>query len=190
MTAPKELMSAFNYTEADLETNRRGSISEAQRERLAQIGGSIRSASGRGIWVIYGFVGLGICLWSAVYLYNSPNDFVKTIWNPSNLAAIAFAGLLLVAIVGYSVWQARRNSAGLTDPRLPLLRAEGRASVRKVSYYSRGVPRSYFAVTVGNKTFKWMEDIASFFLDGTSYCIYYCRSGPYEQVLSIDRLDS
>lgn len=190
MTAPHELMSAFNFTEADLESNRRGVISDDQRERLAQIGGSIRAASGRGIWIIYGFVGLGVCLWTAVYLYNSPGNFVATVWNPSNLLAVAFAGLLLVGIVGFGVIQARRNSAGLTDPNLPLRTAEGRAGIKKVHYRSQGGPQSYFAVTVGDKTFKWLEETAALFHDGASYRIYYCRSGPYEQVLSIDRLDA
>lgn len=190
MTPPRELMAAFTYNEADLDANRRGLISDDQRQRLRNIGSSIQGASRRGVWVIAGFVIFGVCLMSAVYTYYSAPDFLATISNPSNLLACAFAGLLIVAIVAYSVWQARRNSAGLTDPKLQVLQTEGKADVRKVTYYSRGVPHSYYAVTVGDKTFKWMEETATLFFTGTPYRIYYCKSGPYEQVLSIDQLDA
>jgi hypothetical protein len=189
MSAPKDLMATFAFTEADLEANRSGTITAAQRERLAALGRSIRGASARTPWIVGGFVVFGLALMSAVYLVNSPQDFFLIPSNPSNLLALALAGLLIVGIVGYVVLRSRRLSAGLTGDGLKLMKTQGRAWVNKQTYLSQGRLRSSWAVSVGNKTFHWMQDTANQFSTGNPYCIYYCASGPYEQVLSIDRLD-
>jgi hypothetical protein len=190
MSAPAELMAAFQFTEADLESNRSGVIHSAQQARLGAIARSIRGASARTPWIVGGFVIFGLGLMSIVYLSSSPQNFFAIVSDPSNLLALVMVGAVIVGIVAVAMRKSRLDSAGLTSAALQLLMTQGPADVKKVTYVSRGRIHSYWAVTVGSKTFKWLEDTATLFHQGSPYCIYYCQSGPYETVLSIDKLDA
>ena len=60
----------FEFTEDDLKANKRGQLSQSQKEWLKMVGkGGVRLQSFN-IWIAIGFMFLGLCLILALFLQN------------------------------------------------------------------------------------------------------------------------
>jgi hypothetical protein len=47
-----------------------------------------------------------------------------------------------------------------------------------------------YLVYVGKKKFAFGEDMSRTFKEGEKYKVYYCKSGVYEMILSLERVES
>ena len=45
-----------------------------------------------------------------------------------------------------------------------------------------------YYVIVGNKKFKFGDDMSRVFREGEKYTCYYCKAGPYELVMSYEQV--
>ena len=182
VTSQEELMQAFDFTEEDLDANRHGLISEHQRERLRGMARGVGGCSVKSSLIAMGFVFFGFCLILALFLKSESS------WSAlfSDLQFVGLLGLsLLVALAAIAggTWWTRRQAEGLT--KVSLRKIEGKAKVTEE--YFRRVGSGY-RVKIGEKEFKFLEEYGRYFQDGVTYRIYYCRSGAFEPILSIEGL--
>ena len=181
-TTQEKLMRTFDFTEDDLSANRRGAVSEHQRDRLRGM------AHGIGGWsptflISFGFIFLGSCLILAMFLQNEDTRAVL-FSDPLNVVLLGLSILVaLAAIIGAKLWS-RKQGEGLVNA--PLQKAEGKAQVT-ATHFKRG---GYGCrIQVGDKKYNFTDEYGRCFKDGTMYSIYYCKSGPYDPILSVDVLE-
>jgi membrane protein implicated in regulation of membrane protease activity len=180
-TTQEQLMRTFDFTEDDLSANRRGAVSEHQHDRLRGM------AHGIGGWsftlIALGFVFLGSCLILAMFLQNEDTRAVL-FSDPLNVLLLGLSILVaLAAIIGAKLWS-RKQGEGLVNA--PLQKAEGKAQVTATHFEHGGYG---YRIQVGDKKYNFIEEYGRCFKDGTTYCIYYCKSGPYDPILSVDVLE-
>ncbi len=177
-------MSIFDFTEEDLKSNKRGHVSPRQKEWLQMTAGGIRRSSWTSVYVMVGFMFLGLCIVLGLYLQNEDSR-AALFSNPLNLLVFPATIVAVAGILAFSVWLARRISERLMNAQLLVaegtirLDEEGRGESGFTSYY----------VFVGKKKFAFSEDMSRVFKEGEKYKVYYCKAGVYEPILSLERVD-
>ena len=174
----------FEFTEDDLKANKRGQLSQSQKEWLKMVGkGGVRLQSFN-VWIAIGFMFLGLCLILALFLQNE--DIRAALFaNPSNLwifpvLIVVVAGILVLSLL-LARWNANKLGNAVLSSALGNIRfdrdSSGESSI--TTYY----------VIVGKKKFKFGDDISGAFKEGEKYRFYYCKAGFYEFVMSYERME-
>ena len=175
----------FEFTEEDLKANKRGQLSQSQKEWLKMIGkGGVRLQSFN-VWIAVGFMFLGLCITLGLYLSNEDSR-AALFANPSNLLIFPIAIVVIVGILVLSMLLARWNANKLQTAML----SSSSGNVRFDRNYSSESNIATYYVIVGKKKFKFADDMSSVFKEGEKYKVYYCRAGMYEFVMSYERLDT
>jgi hypothetical protein len=172
----------FDFTEEDLKLNKRGQLSPRQKEWLGMRARGIRSCSlsSAFVAVFFLFLGLGIIL--ALYLQNERSR-AAFFSSPINLIVLPVTALLVLAILAVSILLARRQANKLQNA--VLSSASGEVRFDQDSSSESGITSYY--VFVGKKRFTFGEDMSRVFKEGEKYKVYYCKSGVYEMVMSIEQ---
>jgi len=178
-------MSIFDYTEEDLKLNKRGHISPRQKEWLRMTARGIRRSSWTSVYVTVGFMFLGLCIVLGLYLQNEDSR-AALFSNPLNLLVFPATIMAVTGILAFSVWLASRISERLMNAQLQA--AEGTIRLDEENGGESGITSYY--VFIGEKKFAFSEDMSGVFNEGEKYKVYYCKSGVYELVLSLERVDS
>ena len=173
----------FEFTAEDLKSNQRGKISPRQKEWLKMVARGARSFSWKGAVIIIGFMMLGLCMISALYLQNEDSR-AALFSNPMNLVMFPVIVLVILGIIVLSIALAYWNASRLESA--TLLSVTGIIRFDE-SYSSNSGIRSYY-VLVGEKRFTFSDDMSRTFKEGAKYKVYYCKPGMYEFVLSFEQL--
>ena len=104
--------------------------------------------------------------------------------SPINLLLLAGAAVLVVALLILSLLLARHQAASLTAA--PLQTAQG--VVRLEQEYSPNSAITSYHVFIGEQRFSFSEEMSQVFQEGRKARVYYCHSGPYQLILSIEAL--
>ena len=175
--------SIFDFTPEDLKANQRGFISERQRAYLHGTARGIRSFSWTSATVGLSFLLFGMCLVLALFLQNADSR-AALLSNPGNLLLMAAGAVVVVGLIALSVLLNRRQAASLTQA--PLQRAEG--AVHLDEGYSPNSAITSYIVHVGGQKFSFSEDMSRIFQEGRKYRVYFCKSGVYRLILSLEQL--
>ena len=144
----------------------------------------IRSFSWKNALIAVGFLFLGLCIILAMFLQNESTR-AALFSNPINLIVLPVTVFVVVGILALSIFLAQRNASRLENS--ILLSAEGEVSFDEESGGESGITSYY--VFVGKKKFAFSEDMSRVFKEGEKYKVYYCKSGMYELVLSLERME-
>ncbi len=173
----------FEFTADDLKANKRGQLSQSQKEWLSRIGKGGERLQGFNVWIAVGFMFLGLCLILGLYLSNE--DSRATLFaNPSNLFVFPVIILVVVGILVLSILLARWNTSKLQNAALSSV--SGNVGFDHDSSGESGIT-TYFVI-VGKKRFRFGEDMNGIFKEGEKYKFYYCKAGMYEFVMSYEKL--
>lgn len=174
----------FEFTEADLKTNKRGQLSTSQKEWLNQIGkGGVRM-QGANVWIAIGFLLLGLCITLGLYL-QSEDSRAALFANPLNLLIFPIVIFVVLGILGLSLVLARRNANKLNNA--VLSSASGNVRFDQDSSGESGITSYY--VYVGKKKFTFGADMTKTFQEGGKYKLYYCKAGMQEFVMSYEQVE-
>ena len=175
----------FEFTEEDLKANKRGQLSQSQKDWLAMVGkGGVRLQNFN-VWIAVGFIFLGLCITLGLYLSNEDSR-AALFANPSNLLIFPVAIVVIVGILVLSMVLARWNSNKLQSAVLSSVSG----NVRFDRDYSSESNIATYYVIVGKKKFKFADDMGLVFKEGEKYRFYYCKAGMYEFVMSYVQLDT
>ena len=175
-------MNLFEFTEEDLKLNKRGQVSPRQREWLNMTARGIRSSSWTSVYVTVGFMFLGLCIISALYLQNEDSR-AALFSNPLNLLVFPATIFAVAVILTLSILYLRRLANRLAGAQVQS--AQGKIRLDEES----GKGGTTYYVFVGKKKFAFGEDMSRTFKEGEKYKVYYCKSGIYEMVLSHEKLE-
>ena len=180
---PPGALGIFEFTPEDLRANQRGTLTDKQRGWLRGTARGIRSCSTSSAAVGLGFVLFGMLLTLGLYMSNE--DSRRAFFaSPVNLLVFAGAGVVAVSAIGLSILLARRRAAAVAAGVLKAVQGP----VRLDQEYSSGAGFTSYYVHVGDHKFSFSDDMSGVFREGEAYRVYYCGSGPYQMIMSFERL--
>lgn len=173
----------FEFNTDDLNTNKRRQLSPRQRTWLNGIASGTRKFSWRSAFISIGFTFLGLCLILALYLQNESTR--KALFSsPLNLIMLIAVIPLVMGVLALAMFINYRTASKLENAVVSSV--SGPIRFDSDSSGESGIT-TYFVI-VGNKKFKFGEDMSSAFQEGGQYIFYYCKAGLYEFVLSYERM--
>ena len=173
----------FDFTEAEVISNRNGVLSPRQKEVLKATAHGIRASSKSGVWVILFFLVLGLCITLAVFLQGMDARNLR-ILGPQMVIGLCFAVFAVFVITALGIFLSRRQAAKLEVA--PLLSAEG--IVRHDSSYSVESSFTSYYVYFGKKRFSFLDDMSRSFPQGATFRVYYCKVGQIELIMSYEKI--
>lgn len=175
----------FEFTEEDLNANKRGQLSQSQKDWLKSVAHGVRSFSWTNSFIAIGFVFLGLCIVLGLSLQNERSR-AALFSDPMNLIVLIGIAPLILGILALVIFLNHRSANKLENSVLSFVSGPIRHD-----YDSSGESgiTSYY-VFVGKKRFTFGEDMSGVFKEGEKYKVYYCKSGMYEFVMSYERIDS
>jgi hypothetical protein len=176
-------MTKFDFTLEELESNKKGVLSQRQKEVLKATAHSIRASSRSGVWVILFFLVLGLCITLAVFMQGMDARNFRTL-APQMFIGLCFAVFAVFVITALGILFSRRQAAKLEVA--PLLFVEGFVSLDSDYSPNSGVTSHY--VYFGKKRFSFPDDMSRVFPEGAKFRIYYCKVGQIELIMSFERL--
>ena len=173
----------YEFTEDDLKSNKRGFLTQGQRDYLKMIGeGGVR-VQRMNTKIAVGFMFLGLCIILAMYLQNEDTR-AALFSNPLNILVFPAIIVIVVLVLAFSIWLARRVSEMLKSADLKV--AEGKIELDQ-EYSSNAGFTSYY-VYVGKKRFGFADDMSHTFKEGEKYRVYYVKASAYELIMSYERV--
>lgn len=176
-------MTKFDFTEEEARLNKKGVLSPRQKGVIKAMAQGIRGSSKSGVWIILGFMFLGLCIMLALFLQTMDSRTLRTL-GPQMAAGLCFTVFAVLAMVALMLFVSRRQAAKLEAA--PLLSAEGVVS-HDSDYSSSGNFRTYY-VYFGKKRFSFPDEMNRIFPEGSTFRIYYCKVGQIELIMSFERL--
>ena len=176
-------MTKFDFTEEELQLNKKGVLSQRQREVLKATSGSMRSSWKSGVWIILFFLILGTCIMAALFTQGLNARNIKTL-GPQMVVGLCFTVLAVFAITALSIFLSYRQAAKLESA--PLLTAEGVISHGRDYSPNSGITSYY--VYFGKKRFSFLNEMRRTFPEGSTFRIYYCKVGQIELIMSFEKI--
>lgn len=179
-------MTKFDFTEAELISNRNGILSQRQKEVLKATAHGVRASSKSGVWVIGFFSALGLCIILAMFLQSMQGMDARNmrVLIPQMAIGLCFSVFAVFVVTVLSVFYSRKTAAKLEAA--PLLSAEGVIS-HDTDYSANSNIKSYY-VYFGKKRFSFPNDMSRVFPEGAKFRIYYCKVGQIELIMSFEKM--
>lgn len=175
----------YEFTEEDLKSNKRGFLTQGQRDYLKMIGeGGVKVQKGNMKFAIF-FMFLGLCIILAMFLQNESTR-AALFSNPLNILVFTAIVVVVGLILAFSIWLARRVSEMLKSADLKV--AEGKIELD--SHYNSGAGFTSYYVFVGKKRFGFTEDMSRTFKEGEKYRVYYVKASAFELIMSYERVQA
>ena len=173
----------FEFNEDDLRSNKRGQLSQRQRDWLKDIGrGAVRVQKGN-VWIVVFIMFLGLSIMLGLYL--SDEDARAALFsNPVHLLSFPIIVLFVLGVYALSILLARWNADKLNNAVLSSV--SGTVRFDEDSSGKSGIT-TYFVI-VGRKKFKFADAMSNIFKEGEEYKFHYCKAGMYEFVMSYEQL--
>jgi hypothetical protein len=173
----------YEFTDNDLNYNKRRQLSPEQKAWLASMAGLNRRYSWRTAILMTGFAMIGLCLLLAMFLSNERSR-AALFSDPVNLIVMLAVVPLVMVVLGVAIFINYRTANKLENAVI----AVASGPVRFDRDYSSQSGLTTYLVIVGNKKFKFGEDMSSVFKEGGQYTVYYCKAGVYEFVMSYEKV--
>ncbi len=173
----------FDFTEEELRLNQNGLLSEKQKQALKAMAHSIRGSSKSGVWLILGFMVLGLGIIIPLNLQGLNERTLPTVV-PQLVVGLCVTIFAVLAVMAFMLFNSRRQAAKWEAA--PVLSAEGVISHDSDYAPSAGF-RSYY-VYFGKKRFSFLNAMDRVFPEGSTFRIYYCKVGQVELIMSFEKL--
>ncbi len=173
----------FDFTEEELKLNKNGILSPKQKGMIKAMAHSIRSSSKSGVWLVLGFMVLGLSIIIPLNLQGLNERTMPTL-GPQLAVGLCFTIFSILAVIVFMLFNSRRQAAKWEVA--PVLSAEGIISHDSDYAPSAGF-RSYY-VYFGKKRFSFPNEMNRTFPEGSTFRIYYCKVGQIELIMSFERI--
>jgi len=173
----------FEFTENDLNYNKHRQLSPNQRQWLNSMAGYNRKYSWRTAIFMTSFTIFGLCLIFAMFLANE-RARAALFSSPINLVILIAVVPLVMLILGLAIFFNYRNATKLENAVV----SSSSGAIRFDSSFSSNSGMTSYYVFVGDKRFKFGDDMSTIFEEGEKYNFYYCKAGLYELVMSYEQL--
>ena len=172
----------YEFTEADLKSNKNGFISEGQKKWLANYARGIQGSQKGGYKVLLFFGGLGFSIVFCL-LFTSDGGLNIVTADPTYILAFCGTILLILSIIGVANFFNRRQVNKLINPKLQVV--EGPAVLDEEHSSETG---SGYYVIINDVEFAFPEPVESDFPEGEKFRFYYCRANTLNIALSYEKM--
>jgi hypothetical protein len=171
-----ELLKLFNATLDDVVANRAGTLSEAQRAKLAQMRGCRKNAS---------LVATGAMLLPVAVLFTIGYTQINFARYPeAQTMYLLVVGLIVVILLLSMLWTYRQGR-DLDRERISIVEGPAQTEIRQIKVRSSRYPR--YELTIGKvRFFMESERALKAFKPGRQYRVYYIRYPAASIVLSAE----
>lgn len=176
-------MSDFDFTQEELQLNKKGTLSQRQKGVLKSMAGGMRSAWKSGVWVILFFMVLGAAILVGLF-FLSMDARQRQAMLPQLGVGICLSAVAVAIVVAIGVVISYRRAAQWEKAQLFV--AEG--AVSHGSDYSPNSNIHSYYVYIGKKRFSFLDKMSRTFPEGSMFRIYYCRVGQTELIMSFEKL--
>ena len=176
-------MTKFDFTEEELQSNKKGILSPRQKGWLDAMAGAARKDTKNGVWIILGFSALGLCIIIPLNMQGLDARSLQTL-GPQLLAGLCLIVVAVLAMIALIFFVSRRQAAKLESAQL--LSVEG--VVRHDSSYSEQGGFTSYYVYFGKKRFAYADDLSHIFPEGAKFRVYYSKAGQTELIMSYEKL--
>lgn len=171
----------YEFTEADLKTNKNGFVSDGQKKWLANYARGIQDSKKGSYKILLFFGGLGFFIIFCL-LFTSDGGLNIVTADPAYILVLCVATLLLLVIIGIANFFTRRQVDKLTNPKLQVV--EGLV-VLDEEHSETG---SGYYVIINDMEFAFPEPVSSDFPEGEKFRFYYCRVNTLKLILSYEKI--
>jgi len=176
-------LAMFEFTEDDLNANKRGFFSASQKETIKNYADGIRRSQQGGLKIVVFFLFLGVCMILGMLL-SSESYRALLFSDPTILIVLALTVVVVLGIFTLSIYAAHARADRLLNS--DVKRVEG--VVRLDETHSSKVGSAYYVI-IGKIQFVFPEEISGTFQEGEAYRIYYCETSMFKYVLSFEKVD-
>src|SRR5258708_38001186 len=178
----ESLMQAIKFTPEDLEANRNGTITEAQRAKLGKNAGFTRGIT----LFMYGvFIVMIIGIGAYFFVFSDTGqNLLKSSNGDTPIGPIVIGVLSAVVVIVFM--SALRTLMRTNDM------AKGKVSVTegpaKLKTYPAGYWMRSYQAKIGKTNFHVQQPVFNAFVEGGSYRLFYIKIPPTNYMLSIEQL--
>jgi hypothetical protein len=176
-------LAVYEFTDEELKSNQRGSVSPAQKEMLHQMAVGIRRTQ-RGtakVAIIFPLIGLVMILGLSL---SNESARAALFSNVINLVVLALLIPLVIVIFWLSIYFADKRADQLAGSRLS--RVEGKVSLDET--HSSKVGSTYYMI-IGKVKFAFPEDVSAIFPENSNFRVYYCEIKMLKLILSYEKMN-
>ena len=182
----ESLMEAVKFTDADLEANRNGTVTEAQRAKLGKTLGMTRGATilGFGLFIIV-IVAIGVYFF---VFSDSGKALLQSNSDDTPVGPIVVG--VLAAVVVIIFLSSLRTLTRMNDmARGKVSVAEGTAKLKTYSERTGiGIGMRSYQIKIGKTNFHVQSAVFNAFVEGGSYRVFYIKMPPIHTILSVEQL--
>jgi hypothetical protein len=175
-------LTTFEFTEDDLNSNKRGFISASQKKIIKNYADGIRKSQQGGWKFVVFFLFLGLCMILGMML-SSESYRALLFSDPTILIVLALTVPVVLGIFALSIYAANRRADRFLNSELK--KVEG--AIRLDETHSSEVGSAYYVI-IGKVKFPFPEPIAGTFLEGDVYRIFYCETTALRYILSFEKV--
>ncbi len=176
-------MQKFDFTQEELNSNKNGVLSPRQKDGLNAMAYGIRKSSRNGVWIILGFMFLGLCIMAAMFLKDLDLKRLQ-ILGPQLAGLFCLSVFAVLGMIALSLFVSNRQAAKLESAQV--FSVEG--VVRHDSEYSTQSSFKSYYVYFDKKRFAYADDMSHIFPEGARFRVYYVKVGQIEFIMSYERL--
>jgi hypothetical protein len=174
-------LAMFEFTDDDLNSNKRGFISASQKKIIQNYADGIRKSQQGGWKVVVFFLVLGLCMILGMML-SSESYRALLFSDPTILIVLALTVLVVLGIFGLSIYSAHKRADRFLNSELK--KVEG--PIRLDETHSSKVGSTYYVI-IGKVKFPFPEPVAGTFREGDVYRIFYCETSMLRYILSFEK---
>jgi len=181
------LMQAVPFTEEELNTNRNGMISEAQRARLGKQAGGTQTAT-LIMFIIVILMIAGIFAYLFVFTHTGDSLLKMFTENPSTLLIVGGVLGLIILIIFLSYLRTLMRTSDLRRGKVSVAEGKARVSSTRMTVGFVATIATSYELKIGRIKFYVTKGVLDNIIEGAPYRIYYVKNYPIHAVLSIEEV--
>jgi len=181
------LMQAVPFTQEELMSNRKGTISEAQRERLGKQAGGTQIAT-LVMFVIFILVIAGIFAYLFVFTHTGDSLLKMFTEDPTTLPIVGGVLGVVALIIIFSFLRTLMRTSDLRRGKVSVAQGKAKMSSTRMTVGYVATVATAYELKIGKVKFYVTRGVFDNIIEGALYRIYYVKNYPMHAVLSLEEV--
>ena len=181
------LMNAVPFTAEELNTNRNGTISEAQRARLGKQAGGTQAAT-LVMFVIFILIIAGIFAYLFVFTHTGDSMLKMFTQDPTTLPIVGAVLGVVALIIIFSFLRTLMRTSDLRRGKVSVAQGKAKMSSTRMTVGLVVTVATSYELKIGRVKFYVPRGVFDNIIEGAVYRIYYIKNNPIHAVLSLEEV--
>ncbi|HLY28349.1 MAG TPA: hypothetical protein VKQ72_18520 [Aggregatilineales bacterium] len=181
------LMQAVPFTAEELNMNRSGTVSEAQRARLGKQAGGTQAAA-LVMFVVFILIIAGIFAYLFVFTHTGDSLLKMFTQDPSTLPIVGGVLGVVALIIFGSFLRTLLRTSDLRSGKISVAEGKARVKTTRMTVGYVATVATGYELIVGRVKFYVARGVLDNIIEGAKYRIYYVKNYPMHAVLSLEEV--